>query len=500
MSFVQDGSYNSNTTNVDDSTKTLNLRLDAFDVSMNNITQVEYDLSAVVHTIDFSATAVIFVKTEDMRTTFQFAVDADHLTDVGISGGFDAGIRYYVFDASMSDASKNDLSFNPSWKWDVSAGSPDASYIIQPAHAMMDASGAKVGHQSDTMIGFVQPLKFNPNGNDDNIREDTLVKQDFVRHIAQTALGGADLAGLFSNVDDLLLSIENGGVTAWDTIRANLAAARDENPLTNNETDLTKNPTRALYRQLVDRNPDRFDASGNDSGAYPNKIINTPNPQPLPFIHGDILEFTFKVSSDAVNVPDVTNDASQVLIDTRTYRIKMCLVDGSGNDGEYNVKPPSYVYDFGTSAYGDISANSKEGSKVKALVQHQRYYEMDMSGSDSVPITDSDPITSSTITSNVRVSSTANYSAGSSTTNGVTTMSWNHDIFKSQSDLNETYTKFLLNHRDSSTNDYDEYSLKTYSYNSSTGELSFTTTDTVPYVSYLPNTSSNKYNRWYFST
>jgi hypothetical protein len=383
MSLVQDGNYTSTTFNVDDSTKTLNLRLDAFDVSMNNIQQVEYDLSSVVHTIDFSATGVIFVKTEDMRTTFQFAVDADHLTDVGVSGESDAGIRYYVFDASMSDASKNDLSFAPTWKWDVSAADTDASYIIQPAHAMMDASGDKVGHQSDNMIAFSIPTKFNPAGDDGNIREDKLVKQDFVRHIAKTALGGADLTGLFSNVDDLLLSIENGGVTAWDTIRTNLAAARDENPLTNDETDLTKNPTRALYRQLVDRNPDRFDASGNDNGVYKNKIINTPNPQPLPFIDGDILEFTFKVSSNAVNVPDVTNDVSQVLVPTRTYRIKMCLVDGSGNNGEYNVKPPSYVYDLGTSAYGLVAPNNKEGSKVTALAQHRRYYEMDMSGSGS---------------------------------------------------------------------------------------------------------------------
>ena len=273
LSLVQDGNYTSTTFNVDDSTKTLNLRLDAFDVSMNNVEQVEYDLSSVVHTIDFSATGVIFVKTEDMRTTFQFAVDADHLTDVGVSGESDAGIRYYVFDASMSDASKNDLSFAPTWKWDVSAADTDASYIIQPAHAMMDASGDKVGHQSDNMIQFSIPTKFNPDGDDGNIREDKLVKQDFVRHIAETALGGADLTGLFSNVDDLLLSIENGGVTAWDTIRTNLAAARDENPLTNDETDLTKNPTRALYRQLVDRNPDRFDASGNDNGVYKNKII-----------------------------------------------------------------------------------------------------------------------------------------------------------------------------------------------------------------------------------
>lgn len=381
--FVQDSTYSSVTTNADDSEKTVNLRLDCFDVSMTNTTDADYDLSAVVHTIDFSATGVIFVKTQDMRTTFQFAVDADHLTDVG-NAEFDAGIRFYVFDSK--DPSKNDLSFVPTWNWDVDASASDASYILQPAHAMMDVSNhaIKDGHKSDGKIPFTRPLKFNPRGDDNDIREDSLVKQDFVRHIAQTVLKGADLAGLFSNVDDLLLSIENGGVTAWDTIRGNLAAARDANPLTNDEPNLVKNPTRALYRQLIDRNPDRFEASANDVDF---KIKNTSNPQPLPFVDGDILEFTFKINSDNVSVPDESNDISQVPISSRTYRIKLCMVDGSGNNDEYNVKPPEYVYDFGTSAYGDISNSNKEGSKVEALLKHQRYYEMDASAGTPTPPT-----------------------------------------------------------------------------------------------------------------
>lgn len=371
--------YVSTLTSADNSALAVNLRLESFDSSMAMVTDATYAVDSDVTAMDFSATAVIFVRTEDIRSTFQFAVDADHLTDVG-SAAFDAGVRFYVFDkydVSLVDASLSDLTQPPTWRWDVSASDADASYIIQPAHGMMDVSlSTLTGHVSSHEVAFSQADIVEGNNSDGNLREDRLVKQDFIRHISKSVLGSADLAGLFNNVDELMLEIENGGVVAWDSIRSNLAAARDANPQTQFQVNSQTNPTRSLYRQLFKRNPDRFDASGNDAATMMNKITTTPNPQPLPFIHGDILEFKFVVDSAAVSVPDPSGNKKTVA--ERTYRVKMCLVDGSGNDDQHNTTPPNYVYDYGVNVT-DISANNKDG-KVEALDKHQKYYILDKAG------------------------------------------------------------------------------------------------------------------------
>ena len=373
-------SYAGTLTKNDDSNLTVNLRLESFDSSMAMVTDASYAVDSLVTAMDFSATAVIFVKTADIRSTFQFAVDSDHLTDVG-SAAFDAGVRFYVFDKndiSLVDASLADIVEPPTWRWNVDASASDASYIIQPAHGMMDVSSATLsGHNSSHEVAFSQANIVEGSNNDGNLREDRLVKQDFVRHISKSVLGNADLAGLFNNVDELMLELENGGVSAWDSIRSNLKTAHDANPQTQFQINKQTNPTRELYRQLFKRNPDRFRTDVSNGIADANG-----NPQPLPFKDGDILEFKFVVDCSAISIPDPTVDPNgnhKKKVDTRTYRIKMCLVDGSGNTNQFNTTPPNYVYDYGVNVT-DVSANNADG-KVEALAKHQKYYILDKAGS-----------------------------------------------------------------------------------------------------------------------
>ena len=73
-------------------------------------------------------------------------------------------------------------------------------------------------------------------------------------------------------------------------------------------------------------------------------------------------------------------------------------------------------------------------------------------------------------------------------------------MYKSDLNSSHSYTKFFINTKDSSTDDFTEYPLSDYTYNAANGQLSFKLLSNV-FISYLPDTSNNnKYNQWYFST
>ena len=59
------------------------------------------------------------------------------------------------------------------------------------------------------------------------------------------------------------------------------------------------------------------------------------------------------------------------------------MVDGSGNNSEFNTVPPSYVYDEGTSSQGAITTSGNANAKVTAEAKHQRYYEINESTGNS---------------------------------------------------------------------------------------------------------------------
>lgn len=384
--------YENLTTKDKDEAKTINLRLEAFDVEYHNETQVALDISEN-YSLDASATAVIFVKTEDMRSTFQFSAGNLNLTDRTDFSDNDR-LNFYVLD--KSDSSGTDFGVNPTWRWDCSAEDTDASYIINVAHAMMDASGSFPYHKSDG-FGEEGPIQTYHNSflsvSNDERQRFALVKHDFVRHIIEEAYGGV---AVIHNLDELCKSFEDGGLNGWNTIRQNLKAASNHQRIYDgktggqnyNVTNNTANPCRSLFNQLRLRNPDRFDPSGTLSASIENRIFKTYEAQPLPFIHGDILEFTFKASTIDISAADPKNP-NTIAVPARTYRVKLCCVDGLGNNNEYNTLPPVDNYDFGATYY-DSSINSlhntDEAHRVEAKLENQRFYEINKNGEGPGPV------------------------------------------------------------------------------------------------------------------
>lgn len=274
----------------------VNFVLDALDSSLNMGVSGEV-LSEEAPTLDVSATAVYYVDLSNLRQVFQFQTDS---SDVD-----------FVEDAT-------DV------KYFVKMGNWDPSAVINPAHAMMDAT------ESETPVAS----GFDP--------DRSLVKHDFVRYLAQQLFNTHKGVDLFDNENALKDDLAEKGHDAWlNDISGALwytseEGESDENTL-NGEGFLTNdasgndNLTRQLLLQMTHYAVERLvDQSGNLD------INDTLEPQPIPFHIDDTISFKFTIHP-ADNQHQLTQREQAVV--PRPYEIKLVVKD---TENAVNTTPLDY--------------------------------------------------------------------------------------------------------------------------------------------------------------
>jgi hypothetical protein len=349
--------YDINDTIADNANESVNLRLISFDCSMIHLIAPKYS-SNVMMDMNYDAAGVIFVDKDHIRNTFQIELDSS-INEINTLNIDDPNIKFYVFDSTHQNS--HVPSFNNEWNWQTPVESCDISYVIQPAHAMMDVNVNGDNLTINDEYSSENPMHYSVTDpwvgkntskcllSDLEVRQTSLLKFDFVRHIAKETMGSTELVDIFNNANEMIYSIEVGGIKAWKYIQESLQKSNDRNPQTQLDLDHKTNITRSLFRQLITRNPKRFE---NPEGIIADHKIRKRmcgHPQPLPFIAGDILEFKFIVQCSDLLIPPSYPGGEMIEreVSTRTYKIKLCLVDGLGINGEYNVIPSRVVYPIG---------------------------------------------------------------------------------------------------------------------------------------------------------
>ena len=333
---------------------TMNFRFQEFDGEVSSI-KGSFDTISSPSAVDASAVSVIYVKTEMMRKTFQFQTDAADVGDLANIINNDRDTNYYLFDACDNNVKGN--ANEGAWRWDISAGNTDAYSVLNPAHSMLDIIDK--GYPQHRCSGQINYIKIA----DPTNRQQNLVKQDFIRHIAKELFGSVKLMTLFNNEDDLLANIELGGIEAWNNtikpILDNSRFKRVSDGVTiygrnNNSIDQSNNLTRDMILQLLKAVPKRFmlDEFENDPARGVQTASNhnlqyyireTADIQPVPLMDGDTFVFTFKILGPTGQL-DI--NGNQKNIPDRTYAVKICLVGDDPINGytPMNVSPPSDVY------------------------------------------------------------------------------------------------------------------------------------------------------------
>jgi hypothetical protein len=224
--------------------------------------------------IDVSATAVLYVKTSDMRNVFKFQTDSFDVNNVE-----SADVKYYVHRNVEA------------WP---------ANLKINPAHAFVTAD-----HMLSAGV--------------DNVKN--LVKHDFVRYLAKSLFNTVHGVDLFSNETELLTNLAEKGAVARAAIEASLDAVcttsatlsdtdTSNNKYTTNSLTDNTNLCRQLMLQIANSAAGRFQS-----------IENSKFSQSVPLFDGDTFNFKVTISADA-NQHILTDVAA---FDSRVYGIKLIL-------------------------------------------------------------------------------------------------------------------------------------------------------------------------------
>jgi hypothetical protein len=252
-------------------------------VLSNFASSVQMDFSAtfqnkVVPTFDSSATAILQVSVSAMQSCFQYNTSSSE-------------VKYYVNSGSFP--------------------------TLNPANAMMDASGSK--YPIATSDGG-QTLAANK----------MMVAHDFVRYLSLRLFNTPYATDLFNNTDVLLTDLrylcDSSSGHVWGNIKQSLAevsTTSGNNPniqgsagsyyMTNADTT-SANLCRELFLQLFNLVPTRFqDIGGNQ------------NTQNIPFIAGDSISFKLNISP----ANGQQNLTGVVPIESRSYEIRLIMVSGT---------------------------------------------------------------------------------------------------------------------------------------------------------------------------
>jgi hypothetical protein len=221
--------------------------------------------------LDYSATAVYYVSLSTLRNVFKFKTTEITNNELPAStfSNASADITYYLNEQLFPD--------------------------INPANAMMDntfSEGAIALSNSSTS---------------------NLMKHDYLRYLANETIGNYWLTPLMYNYHQLKQEIEQN---SWDfntNLRAILTNAYNGgNGLTNSANDET-NFTKRILEQINAFQSARLTTGSNQN----NKIVDTINVQPVPFIDGDSINFAINLKYPNLN--------------DRKYRIRIQITSDSNN-------------------------------------------------------------------------------------------------------------------------------------------------------------------------
>jgi hypothetical protein len=229
--------------------------------------------------IDVSATAVLYVKTSDMRNVFKFQTDSFDVNNVE-----SADVKYYVHRNVEA------------WP---------ANLKINPAHAFVTAN-----HMLSAGV--------------DNVKN--LVKHDFVRYLALSLFNTVHGVDLFSNETELLTNLVEKGAVARAAIEGSLDAVcttsatlsdtdASSNKYTTNDMSGNTNICRQLMLQIANVDAGRF-----------HTFTDSKLSQSVPLVDGDTFNFKVTISA-AANQNDLT---AQGVFAPRAYGIKLILSADTG--------------------------------------------------------------------------------------------------------------------------------------------------------------------------
>ena len=246
---------------------------------------------------NYCATAVFYVNLSTFRNIFKFQtteisnnqLPATALTDAN------ASITYYLNSSSFP--------------------------IINPAHAMMDASGSEG-------ITFTSPSS-----------QSNLLKHDFIYYIAKKLLGSATNVGIYNNIKEMKDNIESLGWNNKNNIESILSIADNNgNGMQNTGTNPDyQNLTKRILEQIKHHVSDRLQIA---SPQQNDRIENITTSQSVPLIEGDSINYYWTLKHNNINIPD------------RKYRIKLHLTDNTSN---INTIPSDSIAN--TSEYPNITSN-----------------------------------------------------------------------------------------------------------------------------------------------
>ena len=307
------GSVTSNYMLVDNS---VHLTLAGLNQSFNISTLATLDSSSVNMDVT-DATAVYYVRLSDMINVFKYQSDS---FDVNNTNAQD--IKYYVF--------------HRQWPTDLK---------LNPSHAMMNTN------DSINMLGI--GVGYSP--------DKSLVKHDFIRHIALYLFNTIHGVDLFSNENDLNENSTYLGETVRhniDNILSNISTTSSSetmsydasgNKYLTNDSSGNTNLCRELMRQVAANSPQRFYNNGENNTGIKN----------VPFLENDTIQF--KLVMQAAIQQNVLTGISE--IPTRSYTIKLVLKETVTSETNTRITdsemyPNSFPYSTSVSMYAPTTDSS----------------------------------------------------------------------------------------------------------------------------------------------
>jgi hypothetical protein len=259
------------------------------------MSSINFELCNDISCNDYDATAVLYVSLSTFRDIFKFETTeiSNNALPATVLTQSSADITYYVNSSSFP--------------------------VINPAHAMMDASGSEG-------ITFTSPSS-----------QSNLLKHDFIYYLGKIIIGDGRFIGVFNNIGTLKNKIEElGWVRKTITESILLTADNSGNGLQNTGTTPDyQNITKRILEQINYHQPSRLQTANPEQS---NRIKNTTSIQSVPLIEGDSINYFWTLKNN--NIAD------------RKYRIKLHLTDNTSN---INTVPSDSISN--TTEYPDITSN-----------------------------------------------------------------------------------------------------------------------------------------------
>lgn len=244
--------------------------------------------SEPIPVLDVSATAILYVSIDDMKSVFQFQTDSTDINNLA-----SADIKYYVDTASWPAINPMNAMMN-------------VSTLSQGAIALIDSNGALADNK-------------------------LLVAHDFTRYLALKLFGTHFGTDLFNNETELLQNLRliaddsEEGHTWYDVVAKVTAVSKSgthegllgdagSKYMTNATTDNT-NLCRVLFDQMI----------GTAVSRFQDLSVGADQPQPLPFQVDDSISFVMTIAP-AEGQEELTGVEA---FGARSYEIRFVIKDAA---------------------------------------------------------------------------------------------------------------------------------------------------------------------------